>query len=229
MVGCGLFVTGTDTGVGKTAVSSAIARVLRRQGVRVGVYKPVSSGDSQVEGDADRLWEAAGRPLSLKAVCPQRFAAPISPPRSARAEGREVDASLLRAGFEVWRRWGELVVVEGAGALFSPLADGVLNADLARDLGLPLVIVDAPRLGTIGRMLSTYKAAQAAGLRVAALVLSHVTPAAGPLDDPASPASIARDSACDLTALVAPAPVTILPHNADGVVPELDWQAGARG
>ena len=83
----GLYVTGTDTGVGKTAVATAIVRHLVRAGLRVGVYKPVASGTSpdDATSDAMRLWEAAGRPGTPEAVCPQSFAAPISPPQSARA------------------------------------------------------------------------------------------------------------------------------------------------
>ncbi|MFM8702944.1 MAG: ATP-dependent dethiobiotin synthetase BioD, partial [Planctomycetia bacterium] len=86
--------TGTDTDVGKTAVAVAIARAFVRAGLRVGVSKPVASGvaPGQVAaGDAARLWEAAGRPRSIEAVCPQAFAAAIAPPRAARVEGRRVD------------------------------------------------------------------------------------------------------------------------------------------
>jgi dethiobiotin synthetase len=134
----------------------------------VGVYKPVASGvmpGSFPESDATRLWEAAGRPLSLEAVCPQRFAAPISPPRSARAAGHRVDERLLRDGFTVWRDASDIVIVEGAGALFSPLGDATNNADLARDLDLPLVVVDTARLGAIGRTLAVVEAAAAGGRR----------------------------------------------------------------
>src|SRR5690606_5011568 len=89
----GLFITGTDTGVGKTYVAAIIARSLRIAGFRVGVYKPAASG-CRVDGaeltsdDALDLWEAAGRPGSLDEVCPQRFLAPLAPHLAARAEGR---------------------------------------------------------------------------------------------------------------------------------------------
>ena len=232
MQGGGLYVTGTDTGVGKTAVATAIVRRLVLGGSRVGVYKPVASGvgpGHDATRDARLLWEAAGRPGSLAAVCPQAFAAPISPPRSARAEGRTVDEPLLAAGLAAWRQSSDLVVVEGAGGLFSPLADATTNADLALLLHLPIVIVDAARLGAIGRTLAAVRAAVAGGLQVAAVVLSHVAPPEGSLDDPASPASIARDSAVDLTALVAPVPVAVLRYGGQAIEPDLEWQrlAGA--
>jgi dethiobiotin synthetase len=232
MAGCGLFVTGTDTDVGKTAVAVAIVRRLvrdgLRSGLRVGVYKPVASGvprEGAAESDAARLWEAAGRPLSIEAVCPQVFAAAISPPQSSRAEGRRVDERLLRAGFEAWRDTSDIVVVEGAGGLFSPMGDTALNADLARDLDLPLVVVDAARLGAIGRTLAVAEAAAARGLRVAAVVLSQVEPWEEGRNDAASPQAIAWHSANDLAERLRPVPVTMLAHNAAAVEPDLDWLA----
>jgi dethiobiotin synthetase len=235
MTGCGLFVTGTDTDVGKTAAAVSIVRSLVRNrglaGVRVGVYKPVASGvpsGGAEATDAARLWEAAGRPLSIETVCPQMFAAAISPPQSARAEGRRVDENVLLAGFETWRNASDIVIVEGAGGLFSPLGDTMLNADLARDLGLPLVVVDAARLGTIGRTLAVAEAAAARGLRLAAVVLSQVAPWDENPDDPESPWAIARDSANDLADRLRPVTVTMLAHNATAIEPDLDWLALAQ-
>lgn len=219
----GLFVTGTDTDVGKTAVACAIARQFAAAGARVGVYKPAASGAGSAAPDVMRLWEAAGRPLTPAQVCPQSFAAPIAPPRSARAEGCVVDERLLRDGLEPWWAASDVVVVEGAGGLFSPLGDTLLNADLARELGLPLVVVDAARLGAIGRTLATVTAARASGLAVAAVVLSHTQPLTGSLADPASVASIARDSAADLASRLAPLPVSVLAHGAERIEPAIDW------
>lgn len=222
----GLFVTGTDTDVGKTVVAAAIVRAVRAQGRRVGVYKPAASGGGN---DAQALWDAAGRPGSLAAVCPQVFQAPIAPHRAARLEGRAVDEALLRSGIDTWRAAGGTIVVEGAGGLFSPLGDRSLNVDLARDLGLPLVIVDAARLGTIGRTLATVRAARAADLAVAAIVLSHVTAVEGSVDDPATAAGIAHDSRADLTARLPGIPVAVLGHGAARIEPDLDWAALAAG
>ena len=232
MAECGLFVTGTDTDVGKTAAAVAIVRRLVQDGLRVGVYKPVASGvpPGGIAGsDAARLWEAAGRPLSIETVCPQMFAAAISPPLSGRAEGRRVDERLLRTGFEAWREASDIVIVEGAGGLFSPLGDTSLNVDLAHDLGLPLVVVDAARLGAIGRTLAVAEAAAARGLRLAAVVLSQGTPWVDGRDDPASPRAIAGHSAEALADRLHPVPVTMLAHQASAFQPDLDWHALARG
>jgi len=237
MAGSGLYVTGTDTDVGKTAVAVAIVRGLMRSGfqsgLRVGVYKPVASGMPPGGGGALRsdmalLWEAAGRPLSMEAVCPQRFEAAISPPRSALAEGRRIDDTLLRSGFDAWRNASDIVIVEGAGGLFSPLGETTLNADLARDLDLPLVVVDAARLGAIGRTLAVVRAARAEGLHVAAVVLSQIEPSGNSHDDPASPQAIAIQSASDLAERLRPVPVTMLAHHATAIAPELDWLTLAR-
>ncbi len=161
----GLFITGTDTAVGKTYVAALIARWLAACGRRVGVYKPAASGctreaqDRLVSDDAVTLWEAAGQPGNLERVCPQRFAAPLAPHLAARAEGREIDARLLRSGLDYWRARSDIVLVEGAGGLMSPLGDGEYVADLARDLGFPLIVVSRNILGTINATLQTLIAA----------------------------------------------------------------------
>jgi dethiobiotin synthetase len=171
-----LFITGTGTEVGKTYVAALIARQLVAEGVRVGVYKPAASGcHNDVSDDAVSLWEAAGRPLTLDAVCPQRFAAPLAPHLAAREEDRRVDATLLRSGYNVWREASDFVLVEGAGGLMSPLSDDDYNADLARDLGLPLVVVAANRLGVINDVMQTLITAEAKGLRIAGVVLNDTS------------------------------------------------------
>ena len=169
----GLFITGTGTEVGKTYVAALIAKQLVSEGVRVGVYKPAASGcGNDVSDDAVALWEAAGRPLTLDAVCPQRFAAPLAPHLAAREEGRRVDSALLRSGYDIWRAASDFVLVEGAGGLMSPLSDDDYNADLASDLGLPLVVVAANRLGVINDVMQTLITAKAMGLGVAGVVLN---------------------------------------------------------
>ncbi|MGL4513117.1 MAG: dethiobiotin synthase [Lacipirellulaceae bacterium] len=188
----GLFITGTGTEVGKTHVAALIARQLVAAGVRVGVYKPVASGCRRIESalvseDALALWEAAGRPLSLDAVCPQRFAAPLAPHLAAREEGKRVDSALLRSGANAWRDACDVLLVEGAGGLMSPLCDNDYNADLAIDLGFPVVVVAANRLGVINDSLQTVITAgvidslrPGRALRVAGIVLNDVTAAGDP-------------------------------------------------
>jgi dethiobiotin synthetase len=156
----GLFITGTGTGVGKTYVGALIARTLRASGQRVGVYKPVASGCEMHGGklaspDAVALWEAAGRPGTFEQVCPQTFAAALAPHLAAQAEGRRVDSKRLREGIDFWRKSSDIVIVEGAGGLMSPISDDDYNADLAGDFGYPLLVVSANVLGTINATLQT--------------------------------------------------------------------------
>ncbi len=172
-----LFVAGTDTDVGKTYAASLVARYLRQSGRRVGVYKPVASGCIERDGkliaeDAIALWEAAGKPRTLEEVCPQRFRQPLAPPEAAAAEGKSVDATLLRAGAASWEQDCDVLIIEGAGGLFSPLADGVLNIDLARQLEAVIILVTANRLGMIHQVLATCGAAQNSGLLPQGIFLS---------------------------------------------------------
>lgn len=220
----GLFVTGTDTDVGKTAVAVAVTSQLVAGGARVGVYKPVASGTTGRGGDADRLWQAAGRPLSAAVVCPQAFTLALAPVDAARAEGREVDEDLLRRGIEPWLAVSDVVVVEGAGGLCSPLGPRTLVVDLAREFGLPLVLVDAARLGLVGRTLTAVRAAWAEGLRVATVVVSQTTPPRGAADDAAGDAAILRSGVDELRRRLPDVPVGVLAHGGTRVEPAVDWR-----
>ena len=230
MAVAGIFLAGTDTDVGKTWVATAILRSLESAGFQVAAYKPVASGFASAAdepSDAWRLWDAAGRRWKPEDVCPQSFAAPIAPPSSARAEGRQVDEELLRSGFAACRSRGDVVVVEAAGGLFSPVSDQTLVVDLAKEFALPVVLVDAARLGAIGRSLAAICAARAEGLRVAAVVLSHTT---RPDDDvgPTASRTIAREAAAEITRRTG-VPVAILDHGVERMPPGIDWAALATG
>jgi len=143
-----------------------IARALAQSGRRIGVYKPAASGCREEGGtlisdDALALWNAAGRPGDLEHVCPQRFAAPLAPHVAARQEGKPFDVELLRRGIEYWYARAEVVLVEGAGGLMSPLGENEYVADLAEAFGFPLLVVSRNMLGTINQTLQTLIAAAA--------------------------------------------------------------------
>ena len=220
----GLFITGTDTDVGKTYVGCLIARSLREAGYKVGVYKPAASGCRLVDGelvsdDALSLWKAAGRPGRLADVCSQCFAAPLAPHLAAIAEGRALSASQMREGFAAWRGACDVLLVEGAGGLMSPLGEDDYNATLAEEFGLPLLIVAPNKLGTINQTLQTLIAAAAwgEGLPVAGIVLSHPTPA----DDDVSIATNRRE----LESRAVPPVLAEAHHGAERFDTEVDWHA----
>ncbi|MFN0051666.1 MAG: dethiobiotin synthase [Planctomycetales bacterium] len=177
----GLFVTGTDTGVGKTWVTAGIVKCLRARGMSVGAYKPVASGS--VPGphgpeweDVERLAEAVDRAFPSEMVCPQRFQAPLAPPAAAEREGKVVDAARLQSGAAWWSGRVEALIVEGVGGLLAPLAIGVNVADLAVELGFPLLVVARRSLGTLNHTLLTLEGARSRGLQVAGIVLNQATP-----------------------------------------------------
>ncbi len=218
----GLFITGTDTEVGKTCVAALIARSLHEAGHRVGVYKPAASGCREVEGelvadDALRLWEAAGRPGKLDRVCPQRFRAALAPHLAAREEGKKFDPKLLRTGIEYWRSRSDIILVEGAGGLMSPLGEDEYVADLAYDLGFPLIVVARNSLGTINHTLQTLIAAAAFrdGLPIAGIVLNNPAPPGGDR----STASNRRE----LAARAVPPILAEVAWQAEGFDAEVDW------
>ena len=201
----GLFVVGTDTGVGKTRIAAAIARALHRSGRRVGVLKPVATGatlqpdGTWVADDATRLIAAidgTGRVATAEA-CPIAFAEPLAPPVAARRAGRllgfaEVEDASLRA-IAAWADSGaEVVVVEGVGGLLCPIAEGATVIDLAIQLDYPLVVVARRGLGTLNHTLLTVEAAVRRGLRVAGVILNGSDPTADPIAEATNPDELAR-------------------------------------
>ncbi|HWL07135.1 MAG TPA: dethiobiotin synthase, partial [Planctomicrobium sp.] len=157
----GIFITGTDTGVGKTYVTCQLSTVFQGMGHSVGLYKPVCSGgiserDPAPGGRENWIWEdieklAATLPLSTdrEMICPQRFIAPLAPPVAASLEGTSVNSMQLRTGINAWLGQVEFLLVEGVGGWRSPIATGETVAELARDLNFPVLLVAANRLGMI--------------------------------------------------------------------------------
>ena len=168
-----LFVTGTDTGVGKTFVACALATALRRRGLHIAVMKPVETGVEKEPADALALRAAAADPAPLDDICPYRLRAPLAPAVAARLEGVAIDVARLVALVARRRQEADLLLVEGAGGLLVPLDARTTYAELAVRTGLPLLIVGANRLGTVNHCALTARVAAAAGLVVHGFVLSQ--------------------------------------------------------
>ena len=174
----GLFVTGTDTGAGKTIVSAALLAAMRAAGEPVTAHKPVVTGLDEPPGewppDHELLALAAG--MNTNDVAPLRFGPAVSPQLAAAMAGRRVEPGELVANARAAVRQaddrGGTLIVERVGGLLVPLTDDFTVRDLAVELGLPLLIAARPGLGTINHTLLTLAAARTAGLTVASVVLT---------------------------------------------------------
>lgn len=172
----GIFVTGTDTDVGKTYITRLLAAQLSASGVHVIPRKPVESGCLNLHGelipaDASALRAAANYAGDLSEVCRYRFEAALSPVRAARLSQQAVTIAQLCAACSHQAEDG-FVLVEGAGGFYSPLAEDGLNADLAAALQLPVLLIASDKLGCINHTLLTAETIAQRGLRLAAIVLN---------------------------------------------------------
>jgi dethiobiotin synthetase len=180
----GFFVTGTDTGVGKTYLASSLARLGRELGRRVAVLKPVAAGASRLDElllseDAEILARSVGGEVPLERVSPIVYEAPLAPCLAARAGGERLSQSTVESATSVALAWWveernpDVVIVEGVGGLLCPLSEGTTVADLATWCDFPLVIVARNALGTLNHTLMTVEVALGRSLRVAGVVLNQ--------------------------------------------------------
>lgn len=183
----GVFVTGTDTGVGKTWAGARLVTALAGRGMRVAPRKPVESGwiEGRVaETDAAILAAAVPGGMPLETICRWRFPDAVSPARAAGLAGTQVHLAQVVAACEVPQ--GAFAVIEGAGGFYSPLTTDALNADLSEALGLPVVLVAPDRLGCINHVLLCAEAMERRGLGLLAVILNRMDAQPDPAMDNAS-------------------------------------------
>jgi dethiobiotin synthetase len=216
----GVFVTGTDTGVGKSVVAATVCAALAARGERVAAFKPVVTGlddePDEFGHDHELLAAVANAGQAPEQVAPYRFGPPLSPHLAAELVGERIEpAQLLEAA-----RAYQLLVCEGVGGLLVPITIGYLVRDLAIDLGLPVVVVARTGLGTINHTLLTVEAARTAGLHVAGVVMTPW---------PDEPAQIERSNRATIARL-GDVSVSGLPHTdrerlaeAGASLPLNDW------
>jgi dethiobiotin synthetase len=177
----GLFITGTDTGVGKTVVAAALICALKARGLDIGVMKPVESGcpraknDSLIPEDALLLRATAGSMDSLKLINPYAFEQPLAPALAAEILNVDIRMETIITSYNTLAQNHDLVIVEGAGGLLTPLTKDKRNLDLACELNLPILIVAKNVLGVINHADLTARVAQSAGARIAGIVLNHTS------------------------------------------------------
>ncbi|KIF80145.1 dethiobiotin synthase [Noviherbaspirillum autotrophicum] len=173
------FVTGTDTEIGKTLISSALLYALTQQGLRAAGMKPVAAGAELRDGvwrneDADRLAAAANVSLPQELTTPYLLREATAPHIAAQQEGVTIDAAHIRACYDQVAGAADAVVVEGVGGFRVPLSDSVDTADLAQQLGLPVIMVVGLRLGCLNHALLTAEAIAARGLKLVGWVANVV-------------------------------------------------------
>ncbi len=172
----GIFITGTDTAVGKTYVAGGLARALRHRGMDVGVFKPFESGIQAGREDFRYLKEMAGVADEDHEICPHPFAEPLAPKIAADREGRKIHWRETMGCFQALSKRHSLLIVEGAGGLWVPLAERKTNFDLIAECAFPVVLVARLGLGTINHTLLSLEALAARKIPCLGVVLNQTTP-----------------------------------------------------
>ncbi|MCP4599826.1 MAG: dethiobiotin synthase [Proteobacteria bacterium] len=175
-----IYITGTNTEVGKTVVARALVRAFVRRGLNVAAVKPIESGAERVDGrlvpaDASALIRALGQDIDLDDVCTYCFPDPVSPHLAASRVEEEIEAEPILALLERTAQTADVVVAEGAGGLLVPLSDDLLYADLIARTGFDLVIVSPDILGTINSTLLTIEAAKTRGIPIKGVILNRTS------------------------------------------------------
>jgi dethiobiotin synthetase len=218
----GFFVTGTDTGVGKTIIAGALIRELMASGLRVGAMKPVESGCRRhggvlIPSDGNFLKDIACMTEDIRHITPYALEAPLAPLAAAELEDVNIEPEVIRQEFHRLVEKYEAMVVEGVGGLLVPIRKDYFVLDMARDLGLPLVVVTRPVLGTINHTLLTVRYAIEEGLEVAGVVINQAAMSSGSLAERTNPEVLGR---------LLPVPVLgVFPHLAGKSAQALDRAA----
>lgn len=177
----GIFITGTDTGVGKTVTTAALAHCLGESGLNVGVMKPIQTGtELSALTDLEFVERVTGKDFSGEDYYPYKFEHPLSPYTASILEEREISIEKIKSSYERLSSIHDVVLVEGAGGLLVPILQNYTMADLARDLDLPLIIVTRPDLGTLNHTTLTVEFAKSHALSMLGIVISNFPGDPGP-------------------------------------------------
>lgn len=228
----GLFITGTDTGIGKTVVAGAVANWFFRHNNRPSVFKPLASGcehrrEGLVSEDAEFLAECAKTPHPLDLICPIRLTEPLAPAVAAKRAGVAVEWEAVQRSIDIMSRNGDVMIIEGAGGVMVPLDEQTLVLHLLRDLQCPAVVVARPGLGTINHTLLTIEAIRHAGCKVAGVVINRYPTDLTGIAEETSPREIEKWGKVPVLAIVPDEPVhsAHLPRGIVAAVDKVDWHA----
>ena len=227
----GLFITGTDTNVGKTWIAAAIAGWFVRHRYRVAVCKPAATGcvrrrEGLVSEDAEFLAHHAASRFSLETICPQRFAEPLAPAVAAERAGEPLDWSAIDRSLQLMSRQSDVMIVEGVGGIMTPMDRTHTLLDVAGWLKLPAVIVARAGLGTINHTLLTARALESAGVPIAGVVINQYPPETPGIAEETNPRAIERWGKLTVLCLTPQASMLhppALPADVIAAIDSVDW------
>lgn len=168
----GIFITGTDTGVGKTIVTAGISLALKNKGINIGVMKPISTGGIQ---DAKFLLNFIGLKDDIRLVNPVSFKNPLAPYIAGKIENRKINTNKIFTAFNKLKKLHEFIIVEGIGGVLVPILKDYFVLDLIKDFKLPVVIVSRAGLGTINHTLMTIKVLEQKRVKILGVVMNGFT------------------------------------------------------
>lgn len=203
----GLFITATDTEVGKTVITCAIATVLRRAGWRVGVCKPIATGcrhdrEGLVSEDAEALAHFSDCRLALDVINPVRYRSPVAPAVAAEQTNEPVSDSLIAESLRRIEAQSEIMLIEGVGGLMAPIDAHRTVLDLSTWIGYPVLVVTRPQLGTLNHTAMTCRLIRDARLRLAGLALNQYNPETSDVAEVNNPRWLALQNATQILATV---------------------------
>jgi len=198
----GFFVTGTDTGVGKTIITGALIKAAHILGFKACGMKPIETGckrkenrdgnDSLIPADGTFLRETTGTDESIDLITPIRFENPLAPLPASEIEDKPIDLDKIKTAYKELSNRYDVIIVEGIGGLLVPIKIGHLVIDLAKDFGLPIIVVSKPGLGTINHTMLTVNCAINNGLDVAGIIINYTRTSEGTLAENTNPEIIRR-------------------------------------
>jgi dethiobiotin synthetase len=227
----GLFVTATDTDVGKTVIAGAIANYFLRQGARVAVSKPVATGcvrrrEGLVSEDAEFLASCADAHFPLDMICPQRYKEPLAPAVAADRAKQPLDWSAIDRSLQLMSRESDVIIVEGVGGIMVPLDKEHTTLELARWLGLAAVIVARPNLGTLNHTLLTIETLRRANVPIAGVVINRYPAETPGTAEETNPRYIEKFGKTPILAIVPNEPALKrppLPGSITAAIDMVDW------